>query len=64
MTDRPSVPTKRPRGRPRSEQPTVARGLRLTETRWAKLDTLGLDWLNRQIDRARVPSITLPAPPR
>ncbi len=55
MTGRPaSDPPKRPRGRPRSEQPTVARGLRLTEQRWSKLDRLGLDWLNRQIDRARI----------
>lgn len=57
MTGRPDPldPPKRPRGRPRSEQPTVARGLRLTEPRWSKFDQLGgTDWLNRQIDRARI----------
>jgi len=38
-----------------AEQRTVNGSIRLTPDRWAKLRELGTGWLNKAIDRAKVP---------
>jgi len=48
---------KRPRGRPplapEKRSDAKPRSVRLSEARWAKLKSLGTDWLERQIDKAK-----------
>lgn len=50
---------KRPRGRPpvapEARSDAKPRSVRLSESRWAKLKSLGTAWLERQIDRAKLP---------
>lgn len=36
-------------------QKAVTSSLRLTPARWEKLRSLGMDWLNRAIDKAKLP---------
>lgn len=47
-----------PRGRPKAgpdhEPPTKPRSIRLDDDRWEKLQALGREWLERQIDGAKV----------
>lgn len=48
---------KRPRGRPVAapdhKAPTKPRSIRLDDERWEKLQALGREWLERQIDMAK-----------
>ncbi|WP_172705443.1 hypothetical protein [Variovorax paradoxus] len=37
-------------------QKAVTSSLRLTPARWEKLRGLGMDWLNRAIDKAKLPT--------
>jgi hypothetical protein len=57
-TELPTGPQAQPkrRGRPPSapEDQRKVRALRLTDTRWHKLQQLGTEWLERAIDRAKV----------
>lgn len=50
---------KRPRGRPAAapdhKAPTKPRSIRLDDERWEKLQALGREWLERQIDSATLP---------
>ncbi|MDB5851086.1 MAG: hypothetical protein JWP29_4838 [Rhodoferax sp.] len=48
----------RRRGRPSlpAEEKGVGSTIRLTPARWAKLRALGTDWLNRVIDKAKLPN--------
>lgn len=50
---------RRPRGRPAAspdhKAPTKPRSIRLDDDRWAKLQALGREWLERQIDSATIP---------
>lgn len=47
-----------PRGRPKAvpghTPPTKQRSIRLDDERWEKLQALGREWLERQIDRAKL----------
>ncbi len=47
-----------PRGRPKAgpdhTPPTKTRSIRLDDARWEKLQALGREWLERQIDRAKL----------
>lgn len=51
------VPAKRgrPASAPDHEPPTKPRSIRLDDERWAKLQALGREWLERQIDSATIP---------
>lgn len=40
---------------PDHEPPTKPRSIRLDDARWEKLQALGREWLERQIDRAKLP---------
>jgi uncharacterized protein (DUF4415 family) len=44
----------RPFSKPGHEAPTKPRSIRLDDDRWAKLQALGREWLERQIDRAKI----------
>lgn len=47
-----------PRGRPKAgpdhEPPTKPRSIRLDDDRWEKLQALGREWLERQIDKEKL----------
>lgn len=49
---------KRPRGRPAAapdhKAPTKPRSIRLDDERWAKLQALGREWLERQLDKEKL----------
>jgi len=55
----PPETTKRPRGRPpvpierKASTLKPPRSVRLDDARWAKLKTLGTEWLEHQIDKAK-----------
>jgi len=50
-------PPKRPRGRPPvpPEEKLEQRSIRLTPAQWEKVDTFGIDWLRKLIERAKPP---------
>lgn len=56
-----AAPTPKRRGRPPVPEDRKAatlkppRTVRLDDERWARLRALGTEWLERQIDRAKVP---------
>lgn len=53
-----TVPEPKRRGRPplppEQRNTTPVRSVRLDDERWAKLQRLGREWLEQQIDRAKV----------